>query len=139
MAEEIVFDVAHLYNTLETGIVVPAVLRFGDIVADVKAKVDSGSTFCVFERIHGENIGLEIETGFPLRISTATGTFDAFGHTINLSVLGIETESTVYFAAEHSFYLNILGRQGFLERVKLGLIDYEGKLLLSAYSENINV
>lgn len=64
---------------------------------------------------------------------TATGPFDTFGHTINLSVLGIETESTVYFAADESFYLNILGRQGWLDRVKLGLIDYEGKLLLSAY------
>jgi hypothetical protein len=68
-------------------------------------------------------------------MSTATAPFDTFGHAVNLSVLGIETEATVYFAAEESFYLNILGRQGWLDRVKLGLIDYEGKLLLSAYGE----
>jgi len=133
MAEEITFDVFHRYDTLETGVTVPAVLRFNDITADIKAKVDTGSTFCVFERIHGENLGLDIETGTPLRMITANGGFDTFGHTVNLSVLGIETEATVYFAAEESFYLNILGRQGFLDRVKLGLIDYEGKLLLSAY------
>ena len=29
----------------------------------------------------------------------------------------------------------VLDRQGWLDRVKLGLIDYEGKLLLSAYRE----
>lgn len=135
MSEELFFDVIHKYNTLETGITVPAVLRFNEIVADDKAKIDTGSTFCVFERIHGENIGLEIETGIPLRMMTATGVFDTFGHTINLSVIGIETEATVYFAAEESFYLNILGRQGFLDRVKLGLLDYEGILLLSVYGE----
>lgn len=133
MAEDILYKIAYQYNTLKSGITVPTVLRFNDITADVKAKIDTGSTFCVFERIHGENLGLDIETGIPLRISTATGVFDTFGHTINLSVLTLETESTVYFAAEESFYLNILGRQGWLDRVKLGLIDYEGKLLLSEY------
>ncbi len=133
MPQEIIFDVLHEYDTLETGIVVPATLKSGENFVDLKAKVDTGATFCVFERVHGLRLGLEIETGFPLRMTTATGAFDAFGHTINLSVLGIEIESTVYFAAEESFYLNILGRRGFLDRVKLGLIDYEGKLLLSAY------
>lgn len=135
MAKEIFFDAAYNYNTLETGITVPAALQLNEIIADVKAKIDTGSTFCVFERIHGENLGLEIETGIPLRMMTATGTFDTFGHTVNLSVLGIETEATVYFAKDESFYLNILGRQGFLDRVKLGLIDYEGKLLLSDYDK----
>jgi hypothetical protein len=52
-----------------------------------------------------------------------------------MSVLEIETISTVYFAKEESFTRNVLGRQGWLDRVKLGLIDYEGKLLLSAYGE----
>ncbi len=133
MVQEIAFDVLHEYNTLEVGIVVPTTLTLGESVVELKAKIDTGAAFCVFERIHGSRLGLEIETGQPMRVMTATGKFDAFGHTVNLSVLGIETESTVYFAAEESFYLNILGRQGFLDRVKLGLIDYEGKLLLNAY------
>ncbi len=50
-----------------------------------------------------------------------------------MSVLGIETVSTVYFAKEESFTRNALGRQGWLDRVRLGLIDYEGKLFLSEY------
>ncbi len=32
MAETIVFDDVYFYNTLETGIVVPAVLRFNDML-----------------------------------------------------------------------------------------------------------
>ena len=135
MPQEIIFDVLHEYDMMETGIIVPATLMLGENFVDFKAKIDTGAAFCVFERIHGLRLGLEIETGIPLRMSTATAPFDTFGHTVNLSVLGIETESTVYFAAEESFFLNILGRQGFLDRVKLGLIDYEGKLLLSAYGQ----
>jgi hypothetical protein len=48
-------------------------------------------------------------------------------------VLGIETFSTVYFAAEEGFTRNLLGRQGWLDRVKWGLVDYEGRLFLSKY------
>ena len=135
MAREIYFEIEFDYNTLETGIVLPAELKVGEETSDVRAKLDTGAAFCIFERKHGERLGLDIESGIPLKMITATGPFDTFGHTINLSVLGIETESTVYFAAEESFYLNILGRQGFLDRVRLGLIDYESKLLLSAYGE----
>lgn len=64
-----------------------------------------------------------------------TGAFAAFGHELTLSVLGIETFAKVYFAKEESFTRNVLGRQGWLDRVKLGLIDYEGKLLLSEYDK----
>jgi hypothetical protein len=135
MAEDIHFDFGYLYNTQETGIVVPTELWLGTASVRIRAKVDTGSAFCIFERLHGENLGLDIETGIPLRMITATGGFLAFGHMVDLSVLGIITGTTVYFAEEESFYLNILGRQGWLDRVKLGLIDYEGKLLLSGYGD----
>jgi hypothetical protein len=49
----------------------------------------------------------------------------------------IETVSTVYFAKEESFTRNVLGRVGWLDRVKLGLIDYEGKLFLSEYNKEV--
>jgi len=54
---------------------------------------------------------------------------------LTLNVLGIETVATVCFAKEESFTRNVLGRQGWLDRVKLGLIDYEGKLFLSEYNK----
>ena len=135
ISKTIDFDIVHEYDTFETGITLPIILKFGESLVKIDGKIDTGSTFCVFERIHGENLGIEIETGIALRIGTAAGSFPVFGHTINLSVLGIETESTVYFAAEESFSLNVLGRNGWLDRVKLGLIDYEGKLLLSDYGK----
>ena len=70
-----------------------------------------------------------------MRFHTAAGNFDAYAHEVGVSVLEIETFSRAFFAKEESFTRNVLGRQGWLDRVKLGLIDYEGKLLLSAYGE----
>jgi hypothetical protein len=129
--ESIDFNQMFSYDTLKVGITVPVILSFFDKFTKIEAKVDTGSSFCVFERIHGENIGLEIESGFRETFSTVTAPFVAYGHEITLSVLGIETTSTVYFAESEYFTRNVLGRQGWLDRIKLGLIDNEGKLFLN--------
>lgn len=131
--ETLSFDEIHFYDTLKTGITVSVVLKSGDELVDFEAKIDTGSSYCIFERKHAERLELDVESGDEVTISTATNRFRAYGHELGLSVLGVETYSKVYFAKEYSFTRNVLGRQGWLDRVKLGLIDYEGKLFLSAY------
>lgn len=39
----------------------------------LKAKLDTGSTNCTFERHYGERLGLDIESGERIRIGTPTG------------------------------------------------------------------
>jgi len=129
------FSTLHEYDTLKTGITLPVTLGYDSLTIDFEAKLDTGSSHCIFERRYGENLGLEIENGTLEKFGTATAGFFAYGHEIILTVLEIETVATVYFAKEESFTRNIFGRQGWLDRVKLGLIDYEGKLLLSAYDK----
>ncbi len=133
--ETVSFDKVLEYNTLKTGITVLVVLQDGDQTVDFEAKVDTGATHCVFERQHAERLGIDVESGEPIHFITAAGNFDAYAHDVTLSVLEIETYTRVCFAKEESFTRNVLGRQGWLDRVKLGLIDYEGKLLLSNYGE----
>ena len=133
--ETIEFAEIYKYDTMLVGITVPVALFDGAESSAFKAKIDTGSSFCIFERKNGERLGIEIESGEEIRISTATDDFTAYGHELTMFVLGIETYSKVYFAKEDWFTRNVLGRQGFLDRVKLGLIDYEGKLLLSDYGE----
>ena len=94
-----------------------------------------------FESLHFQTISRRIVGAGHLEHRagndpTVTGGFLAHAHTITIEVLGIRTEALVYFAAEEHFRRNVLGRTGWLDRVKLGLIDYEGKLLLSALVEN---
>jgi transcriptional regulator with GAF, ATPase, and Fis domain len=49
-----------------------------------------------------------------------------------------EYETMIYFAKDHSFNRNILGRQGRLDRIRMGLVDYEGKLYLRDYNGPIS-
>ena len=66
---------------------------------------------------------------------TATGSFIAYGHEVKLLTLDLEINTTIYFAELYGFPRNVLGRRGWLDQVRLALIDYEGKLYLSHYDE----
>jgi hypothetical protein len=135
MAETLTFSKIYLYNTRAQGITVKAVLKSGERVILSDPKIDKGADNCIFERGHGEALGLDIESGVPQRFGTALGSFMAYGHTIILSVLGIETTTMVYFAADDGFNRNVLGRVGWLDHVRLGLVDYDGKLYLNDYED----
>jgi hypothetical protein len=41
----------------------------------------------------------------------------------------------VYFFAERSIVKNLLGRGGWLDRVRLGVVDHDRTLYLAAYDE----
>ena len=135
MSEIIEFDKTHFYTMFDVGITVSVNLFYAETEVEFDAKIDTGSTYCVFQRLHAELLGLSVDDGIPLEIGTATGSFRAFGHELRLSVLDIETVSTVYFAESDYFDRNVLGRIGWLDRVKLGLIEQEGKLFLSKYGK----
>lgn len=123
------------YDEGENGITVNTTLKFSNEFVSFPAKVDTGSTFCIFERKHGEQLGLEIENGLFQRVGTATGVFIVYGFRVLLEVEGFQFDSLVYFAQDENFRRNVLGRHGWLELVKIGLVDYEGKLYLSRYLE----
>ncbi|MDQ3685579.1 MAG: retropepsin-like domain-containing protein [Acidobacteriota bacterium] len=135
MPETLTFSKVHNYDTLKAGITLDVKITFGETDVTFEAKVDTGASRCIFKRLHGEYLGIDVESGTPEKFGTATGGFLAYGHEVTLKVLGIETVSTVYFAAEESFSRNVLGRTGWLDRVRLGLVDHEGKLFLSANDE----
>ncbi len=135
MPENIEFDVSYNYDLSKGGIEIPIKLICGDFSEAFPAKVDTGSTYCIFRRIHGEGLGLVVEDGLKIEIGTATGSFVVYGHDMTLVVLEVNIPATVYFAESPLFDRNVLGRVGFLNRIKLGLIEPEGKLLLSEYRQ----
>ena len=77
----------------------PVALRYGGRETDLFARVDTGASFCIFQRVHAETLGIVVEPGVPARISTVTGSFVAYGHRVALSVLGIEVEAMAYLPA----------------------------------------
>ena len=92
----------------------------------------------MFERGYGELLGLDIETGDRKFFSTVTGRVEAFGHTVQLEALGVTVESIVYFFANDAITKTVLGRAGWLDRIRLGLglVDYDRMLYFAPYDSD---
>ncbi len=133
MGFQLSFDHLVEYDSGQPGISIEVQLSVGSYTTRIPAKVDTGSDSCVFSRQCGIDLGLEVEAGEPQRFRTATGSFKAYGHTVTLETAGFEFDSTVYFAAEEAFERNVLGRFGWLDRVIVGIDDYDGNLYLSQH------
>ncbi|MEP7363341.1 MAG: hypothetical protein ABI972_08810 [Acidobacteriota bacterium] len=130
------FRTKHKYSSSASGIEVEVGLNLGpDQPIRLLAKIDTGASFCIFQRDYAEHMGIEVESGVPLRIGTATGGFDAFGHTVILSCFDWTFETTVYFAEPREFNRNVLGRQGWLENFRMAIIDHDSLLYLSKYDD----
>lgn len=121
------------YDSGKAGITLEVKLRLNQNSTIVEAKVDTGSTHCIFERKHGEILGFEIEAGERQSVSTSTGSFLTFGHWVTLITDDFLFDSMVFFARDENFKRNVLGRHGWLDRVIIGINDYDGKLYLSRY------
>lgn len=128
------FRIEYQYKN-ERGILLPVALRYAGRETGFFARVDTGASFCIFQRLHAETVGIAVESGAPTRISTVTGGFLAYSHQIALGVLGIEVETTAYFAEDPAMPRDVLGQAGWLDRVRLALVDHDRQLYLSHYDD----
>lgn len=135
MVYHLSFDRLIDYDSGLAGITLKVKLNFLGIEEAVRAKIDTGSTHCLFMETVGQALGIEIESGEPMSVSTATGSFQSYGHWMTLSVEDFEFESMIFFAADHDIGRNVLGRMGWLDRMIIGINDYDGKLYLRRYNE----
>ncbi|MFM9903199.1 MAG: aspartyl protease family protein [Pyrinomonadaceae bacterium] len=133
MVYEFKFDSLVNYDAGVPGISISVELRLKDSSVTILAKVDTGSDSCIFSRECGERLGFEIESGERQTFGTATGSFISYGHQVTLVTAGFSFDSTVFFAHDEAFSLNVLGRFGWLDRIIIGINDYDGKLYLSPY------
>jgi hypothetical protein len=135
MAHQLSFNLRYEYNSLADGITIETALYFGERSITVQAKVDPGGQLCLFQREVADELKIDVESGHPTRVGTLMGSLPAYGHTVTLSTLGIEFESFVYFAADYRLPRNLLGREGWLQKVRLAIVDYDATLYLSPYDE----
>ena len=97
----------------------------------IEAAVDTGASYCLFARSVGESLGIDVESGLPQVFASAGGRIEAYGHSIQLTVLEIEVDAFVFFFANDNIQKNLLGRRGWLDRVKFGLDEYQQFVYLS--------
>ncbi len=131
------FDEEFRYKDDAEGISIEVTLTYGNTTRSVEAKVDPGAAVCLFRHEFGLKLGIPIEQGEPIRLSGLSGTLDAYGHEVTLQTGDIAFQSVVYFAKYLGLQRNLLGRQGWLRNLRLGLIDYDNLLYLSAYDANV--
>ncbi|HZF38812.1 MAG TPA: hypothetical protein VE715_08310 [Blastocatellia bacterium] len=131
--KRLTFDEEHRYKDDEEGIPISVILTYGDKTVRTDAKVDPGSTVCLFSHEDGLDLGVPIEQGIPITLGGLTGSLEAFGHEVTLQTGQLVFQSTVYFAKRPGLPRNLLGRRGWLRNLRLGLIDYDNLLYLSAY------
>lgn len=124
----------HYHYPSEKGIIIPITLTSDiSLSASLFPGLDTGSTYCIFERIYAQVLGLNLTSGVEKVISTATGLFYCYGHELTISVFNLEWQAMVYFAEPEAFSLNVVGRVGFLDRLRVGIVDYEQLLYLGRY------
>ena len=84
MSETLTFDKTHYYSTLKPGISLTAILHHGQETVECEARLDTGSSHCIFKRAHGELLGLDIESTVAENIGTVTGSFKAYPHSVTI-------------------------------------------------------
>jgi hypothetical protein len=89
----------------------------------------------VFGARIADALGLTLEDGVRRRFRTANSGFEAFGHEVELSVLGVITRAMVYFFADPVIDRNVPGRIGWLDRVRLGLVHQDSKVYLAPHDQ----
>lgn len=123
------------YAVSQLGIPVPVVLANGALQIKLEAKIDTGADFCFFDSSYAELLGLELQQGIPKTIATPTGhSFQAYGHTLSLTTFGFTFDEAIVYFAE-GLRRNVLGRRGWLDQLRLGLVDYDRTLYLSRYDD----
>ena len=127
------FDKTHKYTEATDGIDVPITLATGSQSVDLLAKLDTGAAHCIFERKYAEMLGVDVESGRLQRFRTVAGSFAAFQHEITIQTLGIEFSAAVFFAQDSTFNRNFLGRSGWLDRLRIAIVDYDRLLFVSPY------
>ena len=129
------FDVGYACETTANGILIPIQIVHGGRTADLTARLDTGAADCLLDRFFAEVLGIDGENGVRQGFQTVTGSglSRAYGHEVTLRTLGLEWSAMVYFYSAANPRHNFIGRRGWLDRVRMGLVHYE-QLYLSSYN-----
>jgi hypothetical protein len=134
MARQLTFSFQHQYPDHDDGIVIPVSLAFGGRSVRTFACVDPGAACCIFSNEVGVKLGLDIESGLPKRMGSLAGTLATLGHEVTLQTLEISFQSFIYFAKYPGVERNLLGRTGWLDRLRIALIHYDSLFYYDDYN-----
>lgn len=127
------FDKECRYEESPTRILLPVRLIDGDHSVELRARLDTGAADCIFDSSYAEVLGLR-GAGIERQYRTVTGSFKAVGHEVMMETLGHRWPALVFFCQMGNPSSAFLGRRGWLDHVRLGVVHYEQRLFLGQYS-----
>jgi hypothetical protein len=127
------FDADLKYEETAAGILVPIRLMHGDRSVELRARLDTGAADCLFDRFYADILGLR-ESGVERHYRTVTGSFQAFGHEVTIETAGLQWPAMVFFHAIGNPAHAFVGRRGWLDHVRLGIVHFEQRLFLGQHS-----
>ncbi|HEY0263628.1 MAG TPA: hypothetical protein VGC07_03810 [Granulicella sp.] len=123
------------YDATAQGIELEVLVSFGKSSIRTRASLDTGAEFSVFQPDIAEALEIDYRTGRRLEFATAmNSSFTAFGHTLNIACCDVEFEATLYFADVIGFRRSVLGRTGWLDRLRIGLVHHDNKFYVDGYN-----
>ncbi len=133
MPESLSFDIAYQYPDSRSGISIPVVLSYGGLSYKSIGKVDTGAAYCLFSNEIATELGIPVEQGLHEVFDTPGGPIEAFGHEVTLETFSLAITSFVYFAPYPGLRRNLLGRIGWLRKLRMGLVDYDSMIYFNTY------
>lgn len=131
MSINLEFDRSFQYEESPEGIAVPVSLLAAGNLIHTSAKIDCGSAACLFSNEVGRMLGLDIEAGIYQKFSSLTGDLEAFGHEVTIEICEISVHSLVYFALYRGLPRNLVGRDGWFRKFRVGIEDHDNLLYLA--------
>ena len=110
----------------------PIRLSHGDRSVELSARLDTGAADCLFDRSYADVLGLA-GPGVAREYRTVTGSFKAIGHEVTIETLGLQWSAMVFFHAMGNPAHAFVGRRGWLDRVRLGIVHGEQRLFVGQY------
>ena len=126
------FDAQLDYKETSAGILLPVRLIHGDRSVELRARLDTGAADCLFDSSYADILGLD-NPGVERVYRTVTGTFKAFGYEVTVGTLGLQWPALVFFHTMGNPAHAFVGRRGWLDHVRLGIVHYEQRLFLGQY------
>jgi hypothetical protein len=80
-------------------------------------------------------LGIDVEAGDRRELRTVNSSLVVYGHEVSLRVMGFDFQLVAYFPEDARVDRSLLGRQGWLSKVRLGVIDYDRLIYLSRYDD----
>ena len=86
---------------------------------DLIAIVDTAATYCLFNGIRAQAIGLDLASGRRETLSSLTGHLNGWIHRVELEILGSRFQCEVAFS-DQPIPRELLGRHSLFEQIRIG-------------------